>query len=105
MAEETKQFDQKAFDDAMKAAETNYTSLKAEFDKVKTGNETDVKGLSDKLTAVQDILDTFLSERQDNPACGIVQAIVLFDEYRGKGLENRLVGFQCESGRQAADFF
>ncbi|RZI43124.1 phenylalanine--tRNA ligase subunit beta [Herbaspirillum sp. HC18] len=36
----------------------------------------------------QDLIDTFISERQANPACAIMQAIVLFDEYRGKGLEN-----------------
>lgn len=37
---------------------------------------------------MQDLVDTFLAERQSNPACAIMQAIVLFDEYRGKGLEN-----------------
>ncbi len=37
---------------------------------------------------MQDLMDTFLAERQSNPACAIMQAIVLFDEYRGKGLEN-----------------
>lgn len=37
---------------------------------------------------MQDLLDTFIAERQSNPACAIMQAIVLFDEYRGKGLEN-----------------
>ncbi len=36
----------------------------------------------------QDLMDIFLAERQANPACAIMQAIVLFDEYRGKGLEN-----------------
>jgi phenylalanyl-tRNA synthetase beta chain len=41
-----------------------------------------------QTVAVQDLLDTFLAERQVNPACAIMQAIVLFDEYRGKGLEN-----------------
>jgi len=35
----------------------------------------------------QDILDTFAAEIATNPAGKIVQAIVLFDEYRGKGLE------------------
>lgn len=35
-----------------------------------------------------ELLDTFLAERQSNPACAIMQAIVLFDEYRGKGLES-----------------
>jgi phenylalanyl-tRNA synthetase beta chain len=37
---------------------------------------------------MQDLMDTFLAERKFNAACAIMQAIVLFDEYRGKGLEN-----------------
>lgn len=37
--------------------------------------------------AAQDILDAFAAEIAQNPAGKIVQAIVLFDEYRGKGLE------------------
>jgi phenylalanyl-tRNA synthetase beta chain len=37
--------------------------------------------------ATQDILDAFAAELAENPAGKIVQAIVLFDEYRGKGLE------------------
>ena len=37
--------------------------------------------------AAQDLLDDFAVELQTNPAGKIVQAIVLFDEYRGKGLE------------------
>jgi phenylalanyl-tRNA synthetase beta chain len=37
--------------------------------------------------AAQDVLDAFIAEKQVNPAGKIVQAIVLFDEYRGKGLE------------------
>ncbi len=37
---------------------------------------------------VQDILDSFTAEVQSNPLGRIVQAVVLFDEYRGKGLEN-----------------
>ncbi len=36
----------------------------------------------------QQLLDAFAAEKMANPQCGIVQAIVLFDEYRGKGLEN-----------------
>ncbi|TFV91676.1 phenylalanine--tRNA ligase subunit beta [Oxalobacteraceae bacterium OM1] len=36
----------------------------------------------------QDVLDTFLAEGKSNPSCAMMQAIVLFDEYRGKGLEN-----------------
>jgi phenylalanyl-tRNA synthetase beta chain len=37
--------------------------------------------------AAQDLLDTFTTELAINPLGNIVQAIVLFDEYRGKGLE------------------
>jgi phenylalanyl-tRNA synthetase beta chain len=36
----------------------------------------------------QDLLDVFAAEQHGNPACRILQAIVLFDEYHGKGLEN-----------------
>ncbi|WP_211466289.1 phenylalanine--tRNA ligase subunit beta [Collimonas silvisoli] len=36
----------------------------------------------------QTLLDVFVVEQQCNPACRILQAIVLFDEYHGKGLEN-----------------
>lgn len=35
---------------------------------------------------MQHLMDAFLAERQSNAACAIMQAIVLFDEYRGKGL-------------------
>jgi phenylalanyl-tRNA synthetase beta chain len=38
--------------------------------------------------AAQDLLDAFSAEAQLNPLGKIVQAIVLFDEYRGKGLES-----------------
>ena len=37
---------------------------------------------------VQSLLDAFHDEKMQNPACHILQAVVLFDEYRGKGLEN-----------------
>jgi phenylalanyl-tRNA synthetase beta chain len=37
---------------------------------------------------MQDLVDAFIAERNANPACDIMQAIVLFDEYRGKGLQN-----------------
>jgi phenylalanyl-tRNA synthetase beta chain len=37
--------------------------------------------------AAQDLIDAFIAEKQVNPAGNIVQAIVLFDEYRGKGLQ------------------
>ncbi len=36
----------------------------------------------------QDLMDVFLEEKSINPVCNVLQAIVLFDEYRGKGLEN-----------------
>jgi phenylalanyl-tRNA synthetase beta chain len=38
--------------------------------------------------AAQDLLDAFVNEKRTNPDCSIVQAVVLFDEYRGKGLES-----------------
>jgi phenylalanyl-tRNA synthetase beta chain len=38
--------------------------------------------------AAQALIDTFAAELQVNPAGKIVQAIVLFDEYRGKGLSS-----------------
>ncbi len=41
-----------------------------------------------QAVTVQNLLDTFLSEKAGNPLCQILQAVVLFDEYRGKGLEN-----------------
>ena len=37
--------------------------------------------------SAQDLLDVFHAEVSSNPVCKIAQAIVLFDEYRGKGLE------------------
>jgi phenylalanyl-tRNA synthetase beta chain len=37
---------------------------------------------------VQDLLDAFAAEQASNPLGRFVQAIVLFDEYRGKGLQN-----------------
>jgi phenylalanyl-tRNA synthetase beta chain len=38
--------------------------------------------------AAQDLMDAFVAEKKTNPLCGILQVIVLFDEYRGKGLES-----------------
>lgn len=35
---------------------------------------------------VQDLVDAFVALQQRNAACAIMQAVVLFDEYRGKGL-------------------
>lgn len=37
---------------------------------------------------VQSIVDIFAVESKSNPLCRFMQHIVLFDEYRGKGLEN-----------------
>lgn len=35
---------------------------------------------------MQALVDTFVAEQQSNPLCRILQVVVLFDEYRGKGL-------------------
>ena len=40
-----------------------------------------------QTVSAQDLLDTFLASVKMHDACKIVQAVVLFDEYRGKGLE------------------
>jgi phenylalanyl-tRNA synthetase beta chain len=48
----------------------------------------DIAVVVKQSVSMQDLVDTFIAERQANPACAIMQAIVLFDEYRGKGLEN-----------------
>lgn len=48
----------------------------------------DVALLVKQSVSAQDLIDAFNAERQSNPACAIMQAIVLFDEYRGKGLES-----------------
>jgi phenylalanyl-tRNA synthetase beta chain len=37
--------------------------------------------------SVQEIMDIFHKEMKQESACKIIQAVVLFDEYRGKGLE------------------
>src|SRR5207245_5535305 len=41
-----------------------------------------------QAVCTQDLLDSFVVEKSTNDACKILQAIVLFDEYRGKGLES-----------------
>jgi phenylalanyl-tRNA synthetase beta chain len=41
-----------------------------------------------QAVAAQDLLDAFAAALARNAAGGLVQAIVLFDEYRGKGLES-----------------
>ena len=38
--------------------------------------------------AAQALVDAFESEKAGNPVCNILQVVVLFDEYRGKGLES-----------------
>ena len=47
--------------------------------------------------AVQDVLDIFSQEQLANPLCRAVQSVVLFDEYRGKGLEahEKSLAFRC----------
>ncbi len=40
-----------------------------------------------QTVAAQDMIDTFIATKQETDACRILQAVVLFDEYRGKGLE------------------
>ena len=46
----------------------------------------DLALLVKQTVQVQAIVDTFNSESHNNPVCRIMQHIVLFDEYRGKGL-------------------
>ncbi len=46
----------------------------------------DLALLVEQSVSVQMLLDAFAGERLVNPACQIMQDIVLFDEYRGKGL-------------------
>ena len=57
----------------------------------------DLALLVNHTVPVQDILDVFMRERQANQACRSVQAIVLFDEYRGKGLQEdeKSLAFRC----------
>ncbi|MFS2112776.1 phenylalanine--tRNA ligase subunit beta [Herbaspirillum frisingense] len=45
----------------------------------------------------QQLLDVFAAEKEANPACAILQALVLFDEYQGKGLESdeKSLAFRC----------
>ncbi|MFM8468209.1 MAG: phenylalanine--tRNA ligase subunit beta [Oxalobacteraceae bacterium] len=46
----------------------------------------DLALLVKQSVSVQSLIDTFNAQRHDHPACRIMQDIVLFDEYRGKGL-------------------
>ncbi|ALU89061.1 phenylalanine--tRNA ligase subunit beta [Herbaspirillum rubrisubalbicans] len=45
----------------------------------------------------QQVLDVLAAEKQANPDCAILQALVLFDEYQGKGLETdeKSLAFRC----------
>ncbi len=57
----------------------------------------DLALLVNQAILVQELMDVFEAERQSNPVCQIVQAIVLFDEYRGKGLnpDEKSLAFRC----------
>ncbi len=46
----------------------------------------DLALLVQQSVSVQSLLDTMQAEARSNPACRFLQHIVLFDEYRGKGL-------------------
>jgi len=57
----------------------------------------DLALLVNQTVAAQDVLDVFERECGANQACRNVQAIVLFDEYRGKGLQisEKSLAFRC----------
>ena len=46
----------------------------------------DIALVVDSSMPVQEIIDRFYGEKDNNPLCHIMQAVVLFDDYRGKGL-------------------
>jgi phenylalanyl-tRNA synthetase beta chain len=50
-----------------------------------------------QTVAVQELVDAMMSEKRNNPDCSILQALVLFDEYRGKGLseDEKSLAFRC----------
>jgi phenylalanyl-tRNA synthetase beta chain len=48
----------------------------------------DIALVVNQAISMQDLMDTFVIAKQSNDLCTLVQAIVLFDEYRGKGLES-----------------
>ena len=48
----------------------------------------DLAVLVKQTISAQDLLDVFFAEAKSNETCKILQAVVLFDEYRGKGLES-----------------
>ena len=47
--------------------------------------------------AAQDLIDAMMAEKRRNADCGILQALVLFDEYRGKGVQDdeKSLAFRC----------
>ena len=47
----------------------------------------DIALVVDSSMPVQEIIDRFYGEKDNNPLCHIMQTVVLFDDYRGKGLE------------------
>lgn len=47
----------------------------------------DIALVVDFSMPVQEVIDRFYREKDNNPLCRIMQAVVLFDDYRGKGLE------------------
>ncbi|MGN6703482.1 MAG: phenylalanine--tRNA ligase subunit beta [Burkholderiaceae bacterium] len=57
----------------------------------------DIALVVDRAVPMQRVLDAMLAERAANPVCRPLQAIVLFDEYQGKGLaENeKSLAFRC----------
>ncbi len=46
----------------------------------------DIALVVDSSMPVQEIIDRFYGEKDNNPLCYIMQTVVLFDDYRGKGL-------------------
>jgi len=46
----------------------------------------DLAMLVPQSVSAQNLMDVFQAQRDKNPVCFIMQAVVLFDEYRGKGL-------------------
>lgn len=57
----------------------------------------DIALVVNQSVGAQQLLDVFAAEKQANPDCGILQALVLFDEYQGKGLEadEKSLAFRC----------
>lgn len=46
----------------------------------------DIALVVDSALPVQEVIDRFYREKDNNPLCRIMQTVVLFDDYRGKGL-------------------